>query len=77
MRKDPTEFRERFNRWKQGLPAYKDGKRYLWDDQTQEWDRYTGDANGNVFADFVVTPRGGAHKKDIEPIQIVTPEQQQ
>lgn len=26
MRKDPTKFRERFQRWKQGLPAYKDGK---------------------------------------------------
>ena len=26
MRKDPTEFRERFKRWKEGLPAYKDGK---------------------------------------------------
>lgn len=91
MRKDPTEFRARFKAYKEGkmpyengLPKYEggkqpkgDGQRYLWDDQTQEWDRYTGDANGNVFADFVVTPRGGAHKKDIEPIQIVTPEQQQ
>ena len=76
---------KKFGSYKDGkLPKYEDGKRpkgdgtrYLWDDQTQEWDRYTGDANGNVFADFVVTPRGGAHKKDIEPIQIVTPEQQQ
>lgn len=54
-----------------------DGQRYLWDDQTQSWTRYTGDTMGDVFADFVVTPIGGAHKKDIEHVQIVTPEQQQ
>lgn len=26
MRKDPTEFRKRFQSWKQGIPAYEDGK---------------------------------------------------
>ena len=26
MRRDPTQFRERFKRWKEGLPAYKNGK---------------------------------------------------
>lgn len=90
---DPTKFRERFKAYKDGksvkeiydagLPKYRDGKpkgdgmKYSWDDQTQSWTRYTGDTMGDIFADFVVTPRGGAHKKDIEPVQIVTPEQQQ
>ena len=93
MRKDTTKFRERFKAYKDGksvkeiydagLPKYGDGKpkgdgmKYSWDDQTQSWTRYTGDDAGDVFADFVVTPRGGAHKKDTEPVQIVTPEQQQ
>jgi hypothetical protein len=42
MRKDPTEFRERFKRWKQGLPAYKDGKRYIKNDD-DTWTRITDD----------------------------------
>lgn len=36
MRKDPTEFRERFKRWKQGLPAYEDGKRAVWYDEDKD-----------------------------------------
>ena len=35
MRKDPTEFRERFARWKQGLPAYENGKA-VWYDQDKD-----------------------------------------
>ena len=93
MGKDREAFRKRFQAYKDGksvneiysdiLPGYRDGKpkgdgmKYSWDDQTQSWTRYTGDDAGDVFADFVVTPRGGAHKKDVEPVQIVTPEQQQ
>ena len=36
MRKDPTEFRERFKRWKQDLPVYEDGKRAVWYDQDED-----------------------------------------
>ena len=35
MRKDPTKFRERFARWKQGLPAYENGKA-VWYDQDKD-----------------------------------------
>ena len=35
MHKDPTEFRERFKRWKQGLPAYENGKA-VWYDQDKD-----------------------------------------
>ena len=35
MRKDPTEFRQRFARWKQGLPAYENGKA-VWYDQNDD-----------------------------------------
>lgn len=67
-----------FTGFKNGkLPGYKDGMKYSWDDQEQKWNRYTGDSYGDVFADFVVTPRGGAHKKDIEPLKIVSPEQEE
>lgn len=68
----------KFGSYKNGkLPGFKDGMKYSWNDIEQNWDRYTGDAMGDVFADFVVTPRGGAHKKDIQPLRIVTPEQEQ
>ena len=93
MDRNREAFRKRFQAYKDGksvneiysdiLPGYRDGKpkgdgmKYSWDDQTQSWDRYTGDTMGDTFADFVVTPRGGAHKKDTEPVQIVTTEQQQ
>lgn len=66
MRKDPTEFRERFKRWKQGLPAYKDGKRYLWDDQTQSWDRITDSDVANAMAEWAFTPTTTRAKFDYE-----------
>lgn len=42
MLKDPTQFRERFKRWKQGIPAYKNGKPI--DDEWNPNDTYTADA---------------------------------
>ena len=44
MRRDPTQFRERFKRWKEGLPAYKNGRAISIDDEWDPNDTYTADA---------------------------------
>ena len=62
MRKDPTEFRERFKRWKQGLPAYKDGKRYIKNDD-DTWTRITDDQMADQFANLVVTPNSNKEER--------------
>lgn len=72
MRKDPTAFKQRFEAYKNGksvkeiydagLPKYGDGKpkgdgtRYLWDDQTQSWDRITDSDVANAMAEWAFTP---------------------
>lgn len=54
------------------LPGYKDGKpkgdgmKYSWDDQTQSWDRYTGDAMGEAFNRLAITPQGNREKFNYE-----------
>lgn len=42
---------------KRVLPKYKDGYKYSWDDSTQSWSRYTDNQYGEVFNNFVVTPK--------------------
>lgn len=61
-RKDPTEFRDRFQRWKQGLPAYKDGKRYIKNDD-DTWTRITDDQMADQFANLVVTPNNNKEER--------------
>ena len=38
------------------LPEYKDGTRYLWDDQKGEWDRITDSDVANAMAQWAFTP---------------------
>lgn len=45
------------------LPGYKDGTRYLWDDQKGEWDRITDNEYARAFADLTVTPK--SNRQDI------------
>ena len=73
MGKDTTAFRERFNAYKNGksvseiydagLPRYRDGKRYLYDEQEKSYNRITDDEYARAFADLTVTPSG--NKMDI------------
>ena len=48
------------------LPGYKDGKRYLWDDQTQSWDRITDSDVANAMAEWAFTPTTTRAKFDYE-----------
>lgn len=67
MRKDPTEFRKRFATWKNGeqvykdgLPAYRDGKQVLNNYTNAEFNddgTFTDDTT-RMFDDFYVTPSG-------------------
>lgn len=50
MRRDPTQFRERFKRWKEGLPAYKNGKPV--DDEEFESFRQTLPDNQKPIGDY-------------------------
>ena len=70
MKKDPTEFRQRFAQWKNGekpyengLPKYAGGKvpEYVQAGKDSSWVRVTNDPMGTVFQDLVVRPqsRGG------------------
>lgn len=54
MKKDPTAFRERFKAWKEGKDPY----RYLYDNQSGNWNRITDDENADAFANFVATSNG-------------------
>lgn len=71
MYRDPTEFRKRFAKWKQGksitdiynrkIPKYNignDAYKYLYDNYSGQWNRITNDHNADVFSDFVATPHG-------------------
>lgn len=78
MRKDPTEFRNRFVRWKQGLPAYKDGKAVSYDDTIEFLKQYEGfrdtvykDGNGIPtigygFTDKDLINKGAISQKDAD-----------
>lgn len=80
MRKDPSEFRARFKAYKEGkmpyengLPKYRggkqpkgDGTRYLWDDQTQSWDRITDGDVAEAMAQWAFTPTTARAKFDYE-----------
>lgn len=73
MKKDPTEFRDRFARWKagekvyeNGLPTYKGGKpgskrrydyKYIQAGKDNEWERITDDEMSDAFQDFVARPK--------------------
>lgn len=89
MRKDPTEFRERFQRWKKGeqvyenglaLPAYEDGKSPRKLEYHPEGDYYYG---GKVFPDkeLVVTGKNKKQKpywvtaktKQLQPSELMAP----
>lgn len=70
MKKDPTEFRQRFAQWKNGekpyengLPKYAGGKvpEYVQAGKDNSWVSVTNDPMGAVFQDLVVRPqsRGG------------------
>jgi hypothetical protein len=48
------------------LPGYEDGKRYLWDDQTQSWDRITDSDVANAMAEWAFTPTTTRAKFDYE-----------
>ena len=48
------------------LPRYKDGTRYLWDDQKGEWDRITDSDVANEMSQWAVTPYGVRNKFDYE-----------
>lgn len=53
MHRDPTEFRQRFQRWKNGEQVYKDGIPHYEDGK----DVYNVGSHP-VFDDMVVTPKG-------------------
>lgn len=58
---------KKFGKYANGkLPGYKDGKRYLWDDQTQSWDRITDSDVANAMAEWAFTPTTTRAKFDYE-----------
>lgn len=85
MRKDPTEFRERFKKWQSGekvyeagLPKYEDGKtpEYVQAGADNSWSKVSNDNIGAAFQDVVVRPQSrggntsaGNWKKQWEPKQ--------
>ena len=57
----------KFGSWKNGkLPGYKDGTKYLWDDQTQSWDRITDGDVAEAMAQWAFTPTTARAKFDYE-----------
>lgn len=80
MKKDPTEFRDRFARWKagekvyeNGLPAYGGGKpgskrrydyKYVQAGKDNGWERITDDEMSDVFQDFVARPKSRGGNTD-------------
>lgn len=69
MYRDPTEFRKRFARWKQGKPVY-DGGRILKDTSTNAVFNDDGtftDDTTRLFEDMVITPKGIRIKPEALP----------